>query len=49
MLQYVSLHSMVQTGDLEDGHEVVDKLSGGYFSQKVVTSILDAYICELES
>lgn len=47
ILQYVRLDSMVQTGDLEDGNEVVDELSGSYFDQEVVTPIFDTYICEL--
>lgn len=49
VLQYIRLHSMVQSGDLEDGNKVVDELSGNYFSQEVITPILDAYVCELEA
>lgn len=40
---------MIQAGDLEDGNKVVDKFSGSYFSQEVITPILDAYVCELEA
>jgi hypothetical protein len=47
VLEYVRFDSVVQSGDLEDGNEVVDELSGGYFSQEVVTPVLDAYVCEL--
>lgn len=49
VLQYIRLHSKVQTGDLEDGNKVVDELSGNYFGQEVITPILDAYVCELEA
>lgn len=49
VLQYVRLHSVVQTGDLKDGNKVVDELPGSYFSQKMITPILDAYVCELEA
>ena len=47
VLEYVRLDSVVQSGDLEDGNEVVDEFSGGYFSQEVVTPVLDTYVCEL--
>ena len=42
VLEYVKLDGVVQTGDLEDGNEVVDELSGSCFSQEVVTPVLDA-------
>ena len=42
VLEYVRLDGVVQSGDLEDGNEVVDELSASCLSQEVVTPVLDA-------
>ena len=47
VLENVGPDGVVESGDPEDGDEVVDELSGHYFGQKVVAPVLDAYVCEL--
>lgn len=47
VLEYVSLDSVVQSGDLQNGNKVVNELSGSYFDQEMVTAVLDAYVCKL--
>lgn len=42
------LDIMIQSWDLENGHQVVHKLARRHFSEKEITAILDTDICQLE-
>jgi uncharacterized protein (DUF952 family) len=42
------LDIMIQSWDLEDGHQVVHKLARRHFRKKEITAILDTDICQLK-